>query len=178
MFVAAAAVVLSVGAGFSRPEDMMSANAPQAAEPQPPVPDAAALPISLERIRDALQRPGLRIPPPTESLATFHSGVEDKAPAFESVLEGMRRDLALWSGAGSVIHAPNANSIRGRSVGGVDVLPMLSALKKKWNEAKAERTRREITEELAAFCKVNDCTVLEGGVSTSPEGVVAPAKPD
>src|SRR5688572_23783196 len=69
MFVAAAAVVLSVGAGFSRPENMVADNASQATEPQPPPPEAAALPISLERIREALQRPGLRIPPPTESLA-------------------------------------------------------------------------------------------------------------
>jgi hypothetical protein len=169
MFVAAAAVALAV----------LSAMGTQAAEPQPAAPAAAALPISLDRIREALQRPRLHIPPPPESLATFRSGIEDQAPVFESVLEGMRRDLARWSGAGSVIHPPNTNSIAGpRHVGGVDVLPLISALKQQWSAAKTERTRREITEELAAFCQVNDCSVLEGGVSTSPEGVIAPPKPD
>jgi hypothetical protein len=168
MLVAAVTIALAVTAAIAN----------QAAEPPPASADVAALPISLERIRDALQRPGLRIPPPSESLATFRSGVEDKAPAFESVLEAMRRDLRQWSGAGSVIHPPNANSIPSRSVGGVDVLPMFSALKERWNEAQAQRTRRQISEELAAFCRMNDCSALEGGVSTSPEGIVAPPKVD
>ena len=171
MVVAAAAVVLAV----------MLAIAPQATEPPPPapVPEAAALPISLDRIRDALERPQLVIPPPA-TLATFRTSVEEQAPAFESVLEGMRRDLALWSGAGSTgPQAPNTNSLPGtRTVGGVDVLPIVAAVKKKWNELKAERIRRDVTEELAAFCKVNDCTVLEGGAPTSPEGIVVPPKPD
>lgn len=170
MVVVAAAVALAV---------MLAADT-QSTEPTAAAPDVAALPISLDRIREGLERPTLKIPPPTESLATFRSGIEDKAPAFESVLEGMRRDLALWSGSGAAgPQAPDTNSIpAARNVGGVDLLSIGSALKKKWNEAKSERVRRDVTEELAAFCKVNDCTVLEGGVSTTPEGIVTAPQPD
>jgi hypothetical protein len=167
MFAAATAVAFSA----------MIAAAVQDPAPPADVPAVEALPISLDRIRDAVNRPALKIPPPSESLATFRTSIEDKAPAFESVLEGMRRDLARWSGAGSDgPQAPDSNSIRGprTRVQGVDVLPIVAALKKKWNEAKADRVRRDVAEELAAFCKANDCTVLEGGGSTTPEGIIVP----
>jgi hypothetical protein len=168
MFVAATAVALAA----------MVATQDQVSEPPPAGPDATALPISVDRIRDALQHPPLIMPLPPDALPTFRTTIEDKSPAFESALEGMRRDLALWSGAGSVIHAPNANSIPARGVAGVNVLPLLSSLRKAWSDAKAGRVRRGITEELAAFCRVNDCTVLEGGISTAPEGIVVPPTPD
>jgi hypothetical protein len=167
MVVAATAVALS----------MMIAAATQDSAPPADVPDVAALPISLDRIRDGLDRPALKIPPPTESLATFRTSIEGKAPVFESVLEGMRRDLARWSGAGSAgPQPPDVNSIPASrtQVQGTDVLPIIAGLRKKWNEARADRVRRDVAEELAAFCKVNDCTVLEGGVSTTAEGIVVP----
>ena len=95
------------------------------------------------------------------STATFRSSVEDTAP-FETVLEGMRRELAIWNGADSVIQSPNANSIPARKVVGVDVLPLASKLLKNVQELKAARVSRRVGEELAAFCAEHDCAVLEG----------------
>jgi hypothetical protein len=127
----------------------------------------------LERIRDAMQRPpGLTIPPLPEPRATFRSGVEDALP-FESVLDGMRRELALWSGSGSVIHPPGSDLPSSRFRGGVDVLPLISAATRQWKTARA---RDRVAKELAAFCAVNDCTVVEGQ-EPSPEGVVLPPGP-
>ena len=131
--------------------------------------DPAALPISVERIQDALQRPStLTIPPLPEPSATFRTVVEDTLP-FDSVLELMRRDLALWSGANSVIHPPGPLP-PSRPVVGVDVLPLISTATRLWKTARA---RDRVRKELAAFCTVNDCSVLEGGPST-PEGIVPP----
>ena len=132
--------------------------------------DPAALPISVERIRDALQRPELWIPPLPVPSATFRSGVEDTLP-FESVLDGMRRELALWSGANSIIHPPVSGLPSSRLGGGVDVLPLLSALANKWQAAKRERARDRISRELAAFCAVTDCSILEGEASPA-EGIL------
>src|SRR5687768_10847707 len=82
---------------------------------------APAPSIPVERVREALQRPpALTIPPLPQPSATFRSVVEDTLP-FESVLEGMRRDLALWNGASSVIHPPGG--LPPSRIGwGVDVL--------------------------------------------------------
>lgn len=131
--------------------------------------EPAATPISVERVREALQRPpALIIPPLPEPSATFRSVVEDTLP-FDSVLELMRRDLALWSGANSVIHPPGPLP-PSRPVVGVDVLPLISTATRLWKTARA---RDRVRKELAAFCTVNDCSVLEGGPST-PEGIVPP----
>ena len=146
MFITAAAAALSV----------MAAAGNQAAEPQAPAPDATALPVSVERIGEALQRPALHIPPLPEPTATFHASVEDTA--FETVLEGMRRELAIWNGAGSVIHPPGA-APGTRIVAGVDVLPLVTKLITK---VKTARARNTVREELAAFCAEHDCSVLEG----------------
>ena len=134
--------------------------------------DPAALPISVERIQDALQRPpALTIPPLPEPSATFRSGVEDTLP-FESVLEGMRRDLALWNGASSVIHPPGGLP-PSRPVVGVNVLPFISTGIKQWKTARA---RDRVNKELAAFCAINDCSILEGE-APPPEGIARPPDP-
>ena len=132
--------------------------------------DPAAPPIPVERIREALQRPpALTIPPLPEPSATFRSGVED-TPPFESVLEGMRRDLALWNGANSVIHPPGGGLPSSRIGGGVDVLPLISSAITQWKTARA---RDRVSRDLAAFCAVNDCSILEGQ-APSTEGVLVP----
>ena len=131
----------------------------------------AALPISIERIRDALQRPELWIPPLPVPSATFRSGVEDTLP-FESVLDGMRRELALWSGANSIIHPPVSGLPSSRLGGGVDVLPLISSAFKNW---KSTRARDRVSKELAAFCAVNDCSVVEGQHDGSPADRITPS---
>ena len=137
---------------------------PSGADPAP-----AAPPIPVERVREALQRPPLTIPPLPEPSATFRSGVED-TPPFESVLEGMRRDLALWNGANSVIHPPGSGLPSSRPVVGVDVLPLISAAVKQWKTARA---RDRVSKELDAFCAVNVCSILEGQASPT-EGILLP----
>ena len=167
MVITAAVAALSVMAAISGSPDSQS-----------PIPqessgaDPAALPVSIERIRDALERPpALTIPPLPEPIATFRSGIENTAP-FESVLEGMRRELALWSGANSIIHPPGSSFPPSRSVGGVDVLPLISAAFKQWKTARA---RDRVSKELAAFCAVNDCSVVEGQRDGSPaDGTPSP----
>jgi len=179
MVIAAAITALSFTAAVSRTPNSRfpTPNAQQGkvvtqGDPSSEV-DPAALPISVERIQDALQRPPtLTIPPLPEPSATFRSGVEDTLP-FESVLEGMRRDLALWSGANSVIHPPGSGLPASRLGGGVDVLPLISGGIKQW---KAARARDRVRKELAAFCAVNDCSILEGE-APPPEGIVRPPDP-
>jgi hypothetical protein len=129
--------------------------------------------IPVERVREALLRPpALTIPPLPEPSATFRSVVEDTLP-FESVLEGMRRDLALWNGANSVIHPPDGGLPSSRIGGGVDVLPLISSAIRQW---RAARARDRVGKELAAFCAVNDCSVLEGEPSPR-EGILRPPDP-
>src|SRR5687768_15588338 len=179
MVIAAAITALSFTAAVSRTPNSRfpTPNAQQGkvvtqGDPSSEV-DPAALPISVERIQDALQRPpALTIPPPPEPSATFRSGVED-TPPFESVLEGMRRDLALWNGANSVIHPPGGGLPSSRLGGGTDVLPLISAAIKQWKTARA---RDRVNKEFAAFCAVNDCSVLETAPSP-PEGIVRPPAP-
>ena len=139
-------------------EFAFAAQADQAGEADP-----AVLPISIERIREALQRPDLWIPPLPAPAVTFRSGVEDTLP-FESVLDGMRRELALWSGANSIIYPPGGLPPSRLGVG-VDVLPLISTAIKQWKTARA---RDRVGKELAAFCAVNDCSVLEGQRDGSP----------
>lgn len=81
----------------------------------------------------------------------------------------MRRDLALWNGANSVIHPPNGLP-PSRPVVGVDLLPLISTGIKQWKTARA---RDRVRKELAAFCAVNDCSILEGEASPA-EGVLLP----
>lgn len=159
MVIAAAVAALSVMAAIS--------GSPNSQSPTPQESigaDPGAIPISTERIRDALLRPpALTIPPLPEPIATFRSGVEDTLP-FETVLEGMRRELALWSGANSVIYPPGSLPWSRAGVG-VDVLPLISSAAKQWKTARA---RDRVSKELAAFCAVNDCSVVEGQRAGSP----------
>ena len=83
--IAALAVVLATGV----PAGAQTADPP--AEP---------LPISLERIREGLERQStLRIPDVT-GMAYFRATIEEPM-VFDTVLEAMRRDLARWPGTAS-----------------------------------------------------------------------------
>ena len=75
--------------------------------------DALVALVSVERIREGLQRPGLKIPP-FEFVPVFRATVDERL--FENPLQGMRRELAENSG------------YSGR--GGVDVLALAMGLVK------------------------------------------------
>jgi hypothetical protein len=139
---------------------VMMAAGQAAAPPAPPAtPDP---PVSVERIREALQRPALTIPP-VDPTPVFRATIEEKA--FDNPLQGMRRDLAEVSG------------YSGR--GGVDVLGLVMGIVssiKSARRAHAEaEIRKEVQEALTAFCAEHDCSVLEDGPPPM-EGILLPVR--
>jgi hypothetical protein len=126
--------------------------------PSPPVgPD---LPVSIERIRDALERPILKIPP-IEITPVFRARADEFL--FENPVQGMRRELAESSGY--------------TARGGVDVLGLVmgivQSIKATHRASTEARIRREVEAELTAFCAEHDCSVLEDGPPPM-EGIVLP----
>src|SRR5688572_21631752 len=106
---------------------------------------AQAPPASTERIREALQRPALEIPPLPEVAATFRATVVERLFPVGTVLEEMWRDI----GANPTL--PGQGPLAGRAQApvplvGVDVLPLLTGL---WNgignarRASAERAAKK-----------------------------------
>ena len=119
--------------------------------------------MSVDRIREALQRPRLKIPP-VDLTPVFRGRVEAEAP-FENPLQGMRRELAADPG--------------GRPGRGMDVWPAIMGLVngiKRARRARAEREiRNEVQEALNAFCAQHDCSVLADGPPPM-EGIILPRK--
>jgi hypothetical protein len=154
-----------------------AAEAQQAAgSTDPPSPERFG---GASRIREALQRPALDIPPLPEIATTFRLTIEEKPFPVGSVMDEMWRDIA----ANPTL--PGPGPIPGRAQApvplvGVDALPALMGLVNSIRAARrasAERAaRKEVQEALAAFCATHDCSVTEPGVSPS-EGIVVPAKP-
>ena len=140
---------------------MMAAGQAAAPPAPPPAPESS---VSVERIRDALQRPALTIPiPPVDPTPVFRSTIEEKA--FDNPLQGMRRDLAEFSG------------YRGR--GGVEVLGavmgIVSAIKSARRAHAEAEIKKEVQEALTAFCAEHDCSVLEDGLPPM-EGILLPSR--
>ena len=149
--IAALAVVLATGV----PAGAQTADPP--AEP---------LPISLERIREGLERQStLRIPDVT-GMAYFRATIEEPM-VFDTVLEAMRRDLARWPG--TAISAPSFYPMS-RAAGGTEVLGIARAAVRAITERNA---RGRVEDALRAFCAEHDCTALEPG-QPPIEGVLAP----
>lgn len=118
--------------------------------------------VSVERIREGLQRPALKIPP-VEFVPVFRATVDDRL--FENPLQGMRRELAEDSGYSGK--------------GGVDVLAMamglVKSIKGAYRAHTEARIRKEVQEALAAFCAEHDCSVLADGPPPL-EGIVLPRR--
>ena len=133
----------------------------------------AISPVSVDRVRERLQRPeSLRMPSIPEPAAQFRVDVEGSFPV-ESVLEGVRRDLAARPG----FAAGRPTGPGSPLAGGVDLLGMVRGLAGRIRDgrrARAERNaRREVQDALDAFCRVHDCSVLEEGPPPH-EGLVLP----
>ena len=140
--------------------------AAQAAATAPPLPqpsdDALVALVSVERIREGLQRPALTIPP-AEFVPVFRATIDERL--FENPLQGMRRELAEDSG------------YRGKS--GIDVLALATGLVKSIKGAYRAHTeariRMEVQAALDAFCAEHDCSVLADGPPPL-EGIVLPRR--
>ena len=131
----------------------------QAAAPPAPAPDP---PVSVEHIREALQRPGLKIPP-IDATAVFRATITEAA--FDNPLKGMRRELAGNSG------------YSGR--GGVEIIGLVMGIVRSIKAAhrahEEAAIRKEVQEALNAFCAEHDCSVLSEGPPPL-EGIVFPRK--
>jgi hypothetical protein len=126
----------------------------------PPAPD---LPVSVEKIREALKRPPTLTIPPVDPTPVFRATITE-AP-FENPLQGMRRELA-----------ENPGPVGGR-LGGVDVLGAVMGIVKSIKAARRAHAeveiRKDVQAALNAFCAEHDCAVLEDGPSPM-EGIVLP----
>jgi hypothetical protein len=111
--------------------------------------------------------------PPLAETATFTVVIEGRSLPSDTPLDAMRRDLAAQP---SFAVRPG---IGPTPAVGVDLLGLAMAVGGRIAEvrrARAERTAREEVEaELAAFCALRDCSVVEAGVSPR-EGVLMPPK--
>ena len=138
---------------------MMMAAGQDSAPAAPPSPD---VPVSVENIREGLQRPALKIPPVEPSLTpVFRVTIVDKV--LDTPLQAMRRELAEDSG------------YSGR--GGVEiiglVMGMVRSIKAAHRAHEEAAIRKEVQEALDAFCAEHDCSVLADGPPPL-EGVVLP----
>lgn len=141
---------------------MLMAASQTSAPPEPPPP--VELPVSVERIREGLQRPTLKIPP-IDPTPVFRATIEAEAP-FDNPLQGMRRELA-----------ENPTGVGGR-LGGFDVLGavmgIVKSVKSAYRAHSEVEIRKEVQAALDAFCAEHDCSVLEG--PPPMEGIVLPRK--
>lgn len=130
----------------------------------PAAPPATDLPVSVEKIREGLKRPALKIPP-IDSTPVFRATITETP--FENPLQGMRRELA-----------ENPGAVGGR-LGGVDVLGAVMGIVKSIKSARRAHAEREIRKDvqaaLNAFCAEHDCSVLESGPPPM-EGIVLPRR--
>jgi hypothetical protein len=153
MLLAAAAALTALLAAGDRPPDAQSGR-----------PDGAPAPVSVERVREGLDRPQVLKMPNPEEMAYFRATIEEKLP-IDDVLAAMRRDLARWSG--TPIVAPTGHPAP--LVASVDVLPLARAFLR-WRAER--RVRQTVQEALDEFCSTHDCSILEGAPPI--EGVLMP----
>ena len=137
------------------------------------------LPVSIERIRERLNRPAV-LQLPAESHADFRATVTEDITPPETVLEALRRELA-----GDVTPKRILPGIAPELVS-VDLLQIVTHVKRQMSaalRARAERNARaEVAAVLAEFCAEHDCSVSEqsqprrsdseGGKQSLPEGIL------
>lgn len=123
-----------------------------AAAEEPPA--TTALPVSLDRIREGLQRkPVLRIAPPPQP-ATFRVEIIEH-PYFHA--EPKPWDYRGGGFASSAPSAtPGAPPPLGRVQGGSDILPIFAKAKHALDEHAA---RREVQQAIAEFCAQYSCVL-------------------
>jgi hypothetical protein len=130
----------------------------------PAAPPAPEYPVSVERVREGLQRPTLKIPP-IDPTPVFRATITEAA--LENPLQGMRRELAQDPGG----HAgPGGFEVLGAVMG---IVKSIKAARRAHAEAEI---RRDVQAALDAFCAEHDCSVLESGPPPM-EGIVLPHKP-
>ena len=127
-----------------------------------PIP-APPSPVSVERVREGLQRPTLKIPPLEPAIPVFRGSVEVDLP-LDTPLQAMRRELAADSG-----YSGRGPDIIGAVMG---IVKRIKAARRAHAEAEI---RKEVQAELNVFCAEHDCSVLEDGPPPI-EGVIIPRK--
>ena len=132
-------------------------------DPAPAAPPPPDIPVSVENIREGLQRPGLKIPPPVDFTPVFRATVVDKV--LDNPLQAMRRELAESSG----YSGRSGFEIIGAVMG---IVRSIKAAHRAHEEAVI---RKEVQEALDAFCAEHDCSVLADGPPPL-EGIVLPAR--
>ena len=121
---------------------------------QDAAPAASRLPVSVERIRQALQRtPTLRITTPPPDPPTYRVQIIEH-PYF-------RTEPHQWTydGGGYAVSGPNGTSsgmVWSPPLIQVDALPMLAAAKQALGERAA---RREVQQAMAEFCAQYSCVL-------------------
>ena len=133
--------------------------------------NTSELPVSIERIKERLNRPPV-LQLPTESQPDFRATVIASFALPETVLEAIRRDLAADFTpkriAPGTITPPLAS---------IDLLQLAAFVKRRMGttlRARAERNARtEVEAALAEFCAEHDCSVLEPErYQSNPEGIL------
>src|SRR5688572_27852547 len=129
------------------------------------------LPVSIERIKERLNRPAV-LQLPGESQADFRATVIESFTLPEPVLEALRRDLA-----GDFTPKRIPPGTIAPPLISVDLLQIASQVKRQLSgalRARAQRNARsEVAAALAEFCAEHDCSVLERELEQStPEGVL------
>jgi len=150
---------------------------------QAPDTAAAVSAISVDNIREALQRPHvLRLPPVAllpDQGAVFRLRIEERPFPVDSVLE------VMWRGIGESPHLPQV-IIPGRASSpvplvGVDLIRLAMGIANSLGAARRARAeeaaRLEVQDALAAFCASHDCSVTEAGPNPHGEGILVPATP-
>jgi hypothetical protein len=134
-----------------------------AAEQDPP-----ELPVSIDRIKERLNRPAvLQLPP--ERKADFRATVTEEFTPPETVLEALRRELS-----GEVTPKRIPPGTISPPLVSVDLLQLAMHVKRQISgalRARAERNARdEVAAALADFCDQHDCSVLEQRVPRRSDG--------
>jgi len=151
---------------------VLAAACAAAAQEQGVPADSGGTVVSVDKIREGLQRRELQIPPLPPEYPTFRSGVEVE---LETALAAMRRALREEARARPWEFAtPKPPGV----IAQVDILPALASLvtrikRMRYEHAEAE-ARQMVREELAAFCSQHDCSQaaelpIDEGIIVAPK---------
>jgi hypothetical protein len=133
--------------------------------------DPSELPVSLERIKERLNRPAA-LQLPVEREPDFRATIIEAFTLPETVLEALRRSLA-----GDVTPKRIPPGTITPTLISVDLLQVATQVKRQVSgalRARAQRNARaEVAAAIAEFCAEHDCSVLEQETKQSlPEGIL------